>query len=178
MSTDDTPEQAVQRPPVSILRRYEFGEISVLANWAAYIHGNPAHLYTFGARDIELTNYEFSGPQSHPADSDWSELLAFYSKDEPVIIHFLEALYRVQPDQYAAQFSIVELHEMCHWAAPDEDNPSADDTDHWESWNRCLADEIAYVMDVDEWRVEEYDPPDHSATKATQTKQTTLPGVQ
>lgn len=171
------PDENPHVPP-GPLREFEFGDISTLAKLAQYIPGTPAHLYTFGARWVEFPDYQIDGPSAVDADDAWSDGHAWYSgSDSEVIVHFVEALHDVPPQQYAAQFSIVELHELAHWAAPEDDNPGPDDTDHWRTWNSVLADVVADVMEIDEWQVVEYEGRKQSPPSRPETEQTTLLGV-
>ncbi|ELY68930.1 hypothetical protein [Natrinema versiforme] len=174
MSTDDRSENTL--PPPSPLRRYTFGDIEILARYAVHVDGDPRKVYCFDAREIEFagTDEWVRPPASFDDGHDMAGLNAFWYPAESgdVIFYYLEQMEasalgdsysptawtdgdvpfdRLPP--FGACMALLELHELCHWAIGDDgDQPGMDDIDHWQSWNRVLADAIDYVSEDDcEW---------------------------
>lgn len=151
--------EAYQIPP-SPIHRFEFddGDVEVFAKFAKWIPGDPAKLHTFGATEIDTHGVELLPPSSHEEGSDYRTLRAFYTGDESnVIVYYWETWGADAVNQFVAAHVVFELHELAHWAVPEEDNEVG--SDHWEPWNTFLAGVVDYVMDV-EWTTDPYEPPE------------------
>ncbi|WP_226043395.1 hypothetical protein [Natrinema sp. DC36] len=175
MSTDDLSDYTL--PPSSPLRRYTFDDIEVLARYAVHVDGDPRKVYCFDARKIEFpeTDEWVRPPAYYDDGEDFADLNAYWYAAESgdVVFYYLENMAvaalgdsysptawtdaevpfdRLPP--FGACMALIELHELCHWAIGEgsEEQPGMDDTDHWRSWNRVLADAIGYVAEGDlEW---------------------------
>lgn len=166
--------------PSSPLRRHEFddGDTTVLARYATLIPGDPDRLFLFAARELEVRGVEITPPCEFDEENDFSEMHAYYVGDEEnVIVYFLENFADGAATGFAECYLILELHELTHWAIPEEDNEQ--DPGHWERWNRVLTDVTGYVMDVEDWDVTEYDPPegDREPANPESGRQATLEDV-
>jgi hypothetical protein len=51
--------------------------------------------------------------------------------------------------EFAQYFALTELHELCHWATPADEQPT--DHSHWPVWNAILCDAINHANPDVEW---------------------------
>lgn len=179
MSREDSVE-TVDRLPPGPIKKYSFdgGRIEALARFATWIPGDPGRLYTFGATEVTVGDNGITPPSKFDDGQDYATMRAYYSgKEEDVIIYFLETWGDDAVIGFAESYAIIELHELSHWAVPVEDNE--DGTDHWDRWNRTLTGVVEYVMDIDEWDLEEYQPPEveESVQEPDKGTQATFPEV-
>lgn len=161
--------------PPSPFRTYTFDDIRVVARYARFVDGDPRRVYCFGAREItfEDTDEWVRPPSTFDEDEDCSAFGAFWyaASSGDVVFYYLENLplfalgdsrsNREWTDatvpwdrlpSFAACLTVLELHELTHWALEDDEQPEMDDLEHSYSWNRTLADVVAEVCDSDlEW---------------------------
>lgn len=173
----DASDDAIQHIPPSQLRRYTFssGEVETIARYAKWVSGDPDRLFTFSASEVTAHDVEINPPSTFETDSPYATMKAFYVGDEEnVIVYFLENMDDEAVIDFAACYAILELHELTHWAIPEEDNEQ--DPDHWEPWNRVLTEAVGHVMDIDEWDIQHYQPPevDKAADRTDPSEQATL----
>ncbi|SEP22083.1 hypothetical protein SAMN05216388_10471 [Halorientalis persicus] len=181
MTPDRLEGKAETDTPAGILRHWEFdgGRVSVLARQAIFIEGSPDQLYLFGAHEVTIADQDIKPPQAYDDSSEWSSIFGYYTGNETkTIIIFLGTWSWAHPEDVAGSLAITELHELTHWAVPEEDNEQ--DPSHWDRWNATLTEAVEYALEIDEWPcLEGYNPPTvESKTDEQTTEQITLEEIE
>lgn len=172
----DTSDSAVEQIPSSPHRRLTFdgGDIVALARYAKFHRGDPDRLYLFGARELEMYGREVKPPWGWDEDEPRSTMFACFF--EGVVAYFLENWREFAEEAFAQNWLVIELHELTHWAVDEEDDETG--TDHWDPWNQKLAEVAEYVMPVEDWQLEGFEPPERETEEPRpQPEQVTLTEV-
>lgn len=145
------------------------------SRWSSFINGGAdsvSKLFVFGAKKIFIGKVLINPPSRFDEDDEYSSMEAYYypyngegdeQLNDGIVIYFLDQLdsYAVSEwdddsiGSFSQCISVLELHELTHWAVPDEDNETG--SEHWKTWNTVLCNVVSYVSDHDDWNIIPYE---------------------
>lgn len=157
------------------------GVVEVTAKFAHYNESRTPHrLYVFSPADISVNGTSIKLPSEH--DGELARTQAYtiqcHSEDHydvDLIIYYLHQMggtalgdaYRDDAwtndnidwealTSVAHWLTMLELHELTHWAVDPDENEQA--VDHWERWNTTLQTVVEHITDDDiSWAWAEYE---------------------
>lgn len=168
--------------------------ISVYARFVVFDESKtPVRIYAMNAKSIEIEGTEVTPIKElventteykHVAEYIGPDTTNSINETTAIIYHIDEFTglckqNRIQGDDYEqsrdrneiphlpnlTQYIILaELHELCHWAISDDEQP--DSTDHWATWNAILKDTIQYSSPDISWHTnQDYELEKHPSNR-------------